>query len=62
MRKSRKISREYKKSNLDWEGITFPSEKDDWKRLEKNNVAIDLNFRMLKNFLNIFSWFYNYVK
>ena len=25
------------------EGINFPSEKDDWKRFEKNNVAIALN-------------------
>ena len=21
-----------------WEGINFPSEKDDWKRFEKNNI------------------------
>ena len=27
-----------------WEGINFPSEKDDWKKkLEKNNVTIALN-------------------
>ena len=25
-----------------WEGINFPSVKDDWKRYEKNNVAIIL--------------------
>ena len=25
------------------EGITFPSEKDDWKKFKKNNVAIALN-------------------
>ena len=55
MRKSRKISREYKKSNLDWEGITFPSEKDYWKRLEKNNVATDLNILYAKKiFKHIF--------
>ena len=26
-----------------WEGINFPSEKDDWKKNEKNNRIIDLN-------------------
>ena len=26
-----------------WEGINFPSEKDDWKKFEKNNVTIALN-------------------
>ena len=26
-----------------WEGINFPSEKDDWKRFEKNNVTTALN-------------------
>ena len=26
-----------------WEGINFPSEKDDWKKLERNNVTIALN-------------------
>ena len=26
-----------------WEGINFPSEKDDWKAFEKNNVTIALN-------------------
>ena len=25
------------------EGINFPSEKDDWKKIEKNNVTIALN-------------------
>ena len=26
-----------------WEGINFPSEKDGWKTIEKNNVTIALN-------------------
>ena len=26
-----------------WEGINYPSEKDDWKQIEKNNVTIALN-------------------
>ena len=31
-----------------WEGINFPSEKDDWKKFEKNNVTIALNFLYAK--------------
>ena len=30
-------------NKYNWEGITFPSEKDDWKKFEKNNVTIALN-------------------
>ena len=26
-----------------WEKINFPSEKDDWEKIEKNNITIDLN-------------------
>ena len=26
-----------------WEGINFPSEKDNWKIFEKNNATIDLS-------------------
>ena len=26
-----------------WKGINFPSEKDGWKKVEKNNVTIALN-------------------
>ena len=26
-----------------WEEINFPSEKDDWKKFEKNNITITLN-------------------
>ena len=26
-----------------WEGINFPSEKDNWKKFEKNNVTTALN-------------------
>ena len=31
-----------------WEGINFSSEKDDWKKSEKNNVAIPLNVFSVK--------------
>ena len=30
-------------SKYKWEGINFPSEKDDWKKIEKNNETIALN-------------------
>ena len=30
------------------EGINIPSEKDDWKKFEKNNVTIALNVCILK--------------
>ena len=26
-----------------WEEINFPSEEDDWKKFEKNNITITLN-------------------
>ena len=31
-----------------WEGINFPSDKDDWKRFWKNNEQLLLIFCMLK--------------
>ena len=30
-------------NKYNWEEINFPSEKDDWKNIEKNNVTIALN-------------------
>ena len=30
-------------NKYNWEGINFPSEKDDWKKFEKNNVTIAFN-------------------
>ena len=30
-------------NKYNWEGINFPSEKDEWKKIEKNNVTITLN-------------------
>ena len=30
-------------NRYNWEGINFPSEKDDWKKFEKNNLKIALN-------------------
>ena len=36
-----------------WEGINFPSEKNDWKNFEKNNVIIALNVFYAKKGKNI---------
>ena len=41
-----KIKRFVKKYN--WEGIKFSSQKDDWKKFEKNNVTIALNVLYVK--------------
>ena len=30
-------------NNYNWKKINFPSEKDDWKKIEKINVTITLN-------------------
>ena len=30
-------------NKCNWEGISFPSEKDDWKRFDKRNVTMALN-------------------
>ena len=38
MRKVKPLTNKYK-----WEGINFPSEKNDWRGFEKNNVTIALN-------------------
>ena len=31
-----------------WKGINFPSEKDDWKKFEKNNTTIAINILYAK--------------
>ena len=36
-------------NKYDWGEIHFPSEKDDWRKLEKNNVTIALNVLYAKN-------------
>ena len=35
-------------SIINWEGINFPSEKINWKKFEKNNIAIALNVSYAK--------------
>ena len=41
-----------------WEWISFPSEKDDWKKFEKNNVTIALNISRAKEEKNIFCLYF----
>ena len=31
-----------------WEGINFPSENNNWKKIEKNNLTIALNVLYVK--------------
>ena len=38
-----------------WEGINFLSEKDNWKKIQKNNVTIALNVLYAKKGKNISS-------
>ena len=40
-------------NKYNWEGINAPSEKDDWKKCEKNDVAIALNVLYAKTEKNI---------
>ena len=38
-----------------WQGINFPSEKDDWNNFEKNNVTIALNVLYAKKCILLIS-------
>ena len=38
-------------NTYNWEGINFPSQKDDWRKFEKNNVTIALNVLYLKKYI-----------
>ena len=50
MRKIKPFINKYK-----WEGLNFPSDKDDWKNFDKNNVTIALNVLYAKKEKNISS-------
>ena len=50
MRKIKPFINKYK-----WEGLNFPSDKDDWKKFDKNNVTIALNVLYAKKEKNISS-------
>ena len=41
-------------SKYNWEGIHFPSERDDWKNFGKNNAIIALNVLYAKKEKNKF--------
>ena len=36
-------------NKYNWEGINHPSEKDDWKNIDKNNLTIALNVLYANN-------------
>ena len=36
-------------NKYNWEGINYPTKKDDWKNFEKNNVKVALNVLYAKN-------------
>ena len=40
-------------NKYNWEGINFPLEEDDWKKIEKINVTIALNVFYAKEEKNI---------
>ena len=40
-------------NKYNWGEINFPSGKDDWKKVEKNNVTTDLNVLYTKKGKNI---------
>ena len=46
-------------NKYNWKGINFPSEKDDWKKIKKNNVTIALNVLYAKNKKYILPMFQN---
>ena len=33
-------------SKYNWEGINYPSEKDDWKKIDKNDLNVNLNLNL----------------
>ena len=41
-------------NKYNWEGINFPSEKDDWKKSEQSNLTIALNVSYAKKRKNKF--------
>ena len=46
-------------NKYNWEGIIFPSEKDDWKKFEKDTVTIALSFSYAKKKKYILLMFQN---
>ena len=48
MKKLSGVQKEFQKLNHNWEGINYPSEIDDWKTFEKNNLTIAPNILHIK--------------
>ena len=50
-------------NKYNWEGISFPSEQDDWKKIEKSNITnavlYNLSFCMLKKIYRAYVSKYN---
>ena len=46
-------------NKYNWEGISFPSEKDDWKKFKKDTVTIALSFSHAKKKKYILLMFQN---
>ena len=46
--KTKSLTNKYK-----WQGKSFPSQKDDWEKNEKNNVTIALNVLCAKKIYNL---------
>ena len=46
-------------NKYNWEGINYPSEKEDWKKIDKNNLTIALNVLYAKKEKNILPMFQN---
>ena len=46
-------------NEYNWERVNYPSEKDDWKIFQKNNLTIALNVFYTKKEKNILVMFRN---
>ena len=47
--KEKKDQIRYFMNKYSWEGMNYPSEKDDWKKFEKHNLKIALTVFQAKN-------------
>ena len=49
-------------NEYNWQGTSYASEEDDWKKIEKNNVTIGLNVLYAEKEKNILLMFQNILK
>ena len=47
--KEKKDQIKYFMNKYTWEGMNYPSEKDDWKKFEKHNLTIAITVFQAKN-------------